>query len=72
MITRVADRAAMRLTVERAEHCELPPAPMSSAPAADPVALGRGLAVLRIFVGLIAFSDGLAKLFSFRELDIGP
>jgi len=45
---------------------------VASAPAADPAALGRGLAVLRIFVGLIAFSNGLAKLFSFRELDIGP
>ncbi len=35
-------------------------------------ALGRGLAALRIFVGLIAFSNGLAKLFSFREIEIGP
>ena len=34
--------------------------------------LGRGLAALRIFVGLIAFSNGLAKLFSFREIEIGP
>ncbi len=40
--------------------------------AADPRALARGLAVLRIFVGLIAFSNGLAKLFSFREIDVGP
>ncbi len=54
------------------EGARTPPAPISSALAADPVALGRGLAVLRIFVGLIAFSNGLAKLFSFRELDFGP
>lgn len=32
----------------------------------------RGLAVLRIFVGVIAFSNGLAKLLSFREISIGP
>lgn len=29
----------------------------------DSALLGRGLAALRIFVGLIAFSNGLAKLF---------
>jgi uncharacterized membrane protein YphA (DoxX/SURF4 family) len=44
----------------------------STAPAADPRTLARGLAALRIFVGLIAFSNGLAKLLSFREIDIGP
>ena len=47
----------------------------SSAPAqtaADPRLFARGLAALRIFVGVIAFSNGLAKLFSFREIDIGP
>lgn len=38
----------------------------------DPVRLGQGLAALRIFVGVIALTNGLAKLFSFRELDIGP
>jgi len=42
----------------------------SSAPQA--LALGRGLAALRIFIGVIAFSNGLAKLFSFRTIDIGP
>ena len=41
-------------------------------PAADPRVLARGLAALRIFVGLIAFSNGLAKLLSFREIDVGP
>ena len=40
--------------------------------ALDAGALGRGLAVLRIFVGVIALTNGLAKLFSFREIDVGP
>lgn len=35
-------------------------------------ALGRGLAVLRIFVGVIALANGLAKLTGFREITIGP
>ncbi len=34
--------------------------------------LGKGLAALRIFVGLIFFANGLAKLFAFRNLEIGP
>ena len=34
--------------------------------------LGRGLAAVRIFFGLILFSNGLAKLFEFREISIGP
>jgi len=45
---------------------------MGSETAADPRLLARGLAALRIFVGVIAFSNGLAKLLSFREIDIGP
>jgi uncharacterized membrane protein YphA (DoxX/SURF4 family) len=32
----------------------------------------RGIAALRIFFGLILFSNGLAKLFSFRTVEIGP
>jgi len=32
----------------------------------------RGLAALRIFFGLILFSNGLAKLFEFRSVDVGP
>lgn len=40
-------------------------------PAADPRALARGLAVLRIFFGLILFSNGLAKLFGFTDVFIG-
>ena len=38
----------------------------------DSALLGRGLAALRIFVGVIALSNGLAKLFSFRAIEIGP
>jgi uncharacterized membrane protein YphA (DoxX/SURF4 family) len=38
----------------------------------DPALLARGLAALRIFVGLILFSNGLAKLFEFRDIDVGP
>jgi uncharacterized membrane protein YphA (DoxX/SURF4 family) len=38
----------------------------------DPRALGRGLAAFRIFFGLILLSNGLAKLFSFRTVEIGP
>jgi uncharacterized membrane protein YphA (DoxX/SURF4 family) len=41
-------------------------------PGADPRLLARGLAALRIFVGVIAFTNGLAKLLSFREVEIGP
>ncbi len=44
----------------------------ASGTSADPRLLARGLAALRIFVGLIAFSNGLAKLFSFRTIEIGP
>jgi len=52
-----------------------PSTPGSRAPTEqvlDALSLGRGLAVLRVFVGLIAFSNGLAKLFSFRAIEIGP
>jgi uncharacterized membrane protein YphA (DoxX/SURF4 family) len=34
--------------------------------------LGKGLAALRIFMGLILFANGLAKLLSFRTIEIGP
>jgi uncharacterized membrane protein YphA (DoxX/SURF4 family) len=44
-----------------------------AAPApADPRLLARGLAALRIFFGLILFTNGLAKLFEFRTIDVGP
>jgi uncharacterized membrane protein YphA (DoxX/SURF4 family) len=32
----------------------------------------RGLAAFRVFFGLILLSNGLAKLLSFRTIDIGP
>ncbi len=34
--------------------------------------LAKGLAALRIFFGLILFSNGLAKLLSFSTIEIGP
>ena len=34
--------------------------------------LAQGLAGLRIFFGLILFANGLAKLLSFRTIEIGP
>jgi hypothetical protein len=36
------------------------------------VPLARALAALRVFVGVIAFSNGLAKLLSFRAIEVGP
>jgi len=44
----------------------------STADLPDARLLGRGLAGLRIFVGLIFFANGLAKLFAFRNIEIGP
>jgi len=38
----------------------------------DTGALASALAAFRIFFGLILFSNGLAKLFSFTEIFIGP
>ncbi len=40
--------------------------------ALDARSLGRGLAALRIFFGLILSSNGLAKLLGFREISVGP
>jgi len=34
--------------------------------------LGKGLAVLRIFIGLILLSNGLAKLFGLSKITVGP
>jgi len=34
--------------------------------------LGKGLAVLRIFMGIILLSNGLAKLFGFSQIKVGP
>ena len=39
---------------------------------ADAQLLGRGLAALRIFFGLILLSNGLAKLLDFRNISLGP
>jgi len=48
-------------------------APTPQEPAAlDAPLLARGLAALRIFFGVILFTNGLAKLFEFREISIGP
>ena len=44
----------------------------SEAPPADPRLLGKGLAALRVFVGAIFFANGLAKLFGFRAVRLGP
>jgi uncharacterized membrane protein YphA (DoxX/SURF4 family) len=41
-------------------------------PPLDARALARALAAIRIFFGLILFSNGLAKLLSFTEVSIGP
>ena len=52
---------------------------MSTAPAtqsppvdADAALFGRGLAILRIFFGVILFTNGLAKVFGFSSIKIGP
>jgi uncharacterized membrane protein YphA (DoxX/SURF4 family) len=34
--------------------------------------LGKGLAVLRIFMGIVLFANGVAKLFEFRRVEVGP
>jgi uncharacterized membrane protein YphA (DoxX/SURF4 family) len=34
--------------------------------------LGKGLAVLRIFMGIVLFANGVAKLFEFRRIEVGP
>jgi uncharacterized membrane protein YphA (DoxX/SURF4 family) len=35
-------------------------------------AVGRGLAAFRIYAGLVLFANGVAKLFEFRNIDLGP
>jgi len=60
------------LSSHRESASNAPPPRASLGPALDAGALARGLAVLRIFVGVIAFTNGLAKLLSFREIEIGP
>ena len=57
---------------QKHEHASGRSAPDSAADVVDARALGRGLAALRIFVGFIFFANGLAKLFSLRNIDVGP
>jgi uncharacterized membrane protein YphA (DoxX/SURF4 family) len=45
--------------------------PAEQQPLASPAVLGRGLAVLRIFVGIIFFANGLAKVTGERNITIG-
>ena len=47
----------------------LPPSTVE--PLVSPVVLGRGLAVLRIFVGIIFLANGLAKLTGERNIALG-
>jgi uncharacterized membrane protein YphA (DoxX/SURF4 family) len=44
----------------------------AAAAPANALDLARALAAIRIFFGLILFTNGLAKLFSFREVFVGP
>jgi uncharacterized membrane protein YphA (DoxX/SURF4 family) len=44
-----------------------------SAPIIDPILFGRGMAVIRIFFGVILFANGLAKLDAdLGRIDVGP
>jgi hypothetical protein len=36
------------------------------------IGFARGIAAFRIFFGLILFTNGLAKLFEFRTIELGP
>lgn len=44
----------------------------ADAPLVDPLRLGQGLAVLRIFFGVILLANGLAKLVPFVDVSVGP
>jgi uncharacterized membrane protein YphA (DoxX/SURF4 family) len=46
---------------------------LTGSPAIDPLLFARGMAVIRIFFGIILFANGLAKLEpSLGRIDIGP
>jgi uncharacterized membrane protein YphA (DoxX/SURF4 family) len=45
---------------------------LAPGPLVDPTLFARGMAVLRIFFGVILFSNGLAKLIGFTSFSIGP
>jgi len=47
------------------------PAP-DAAPRLDPVLFGRGMAVVRVFFGLIMFANGVAKVTGDTQIEIGP
>lgn len=53
----------MDQTVGRAEA--------QSTPVLDAIAIGRGLAAVRIFFGVILLANGIAKLFEFRRVAAG-
>ncbi len=44
----------------------------SAASRIDPILFGRGMAVLRIFFGLIMFANGVAKVTGETQVEIGP
>lgn len=44
----------------------------ATAGATGPGLAARGLAAFRIYFGLVLFANGLAKLFEFRDIEIGP
>lgn len=48
-----------------------PPTEARSAPLLDPILIGRGLAAIRMFFGLILFANGIAKVFEFRRVAVG-
>lgn len=56
----------------RAEGAPGPAAGVPSQSGIDPSLFGRGLAALRVFFGVILFSNGVAKLFEFSAFTIGP
>lgn len=56
----------------RAEAAPASVAGATSQSGVDPSLLGRALAALRIFFGVILFSNGVAKLFEFSAFTIGP
>jgi uncharacterized membrane protein YphA (DoxX/SURF4 family) len=50
-----------------------PAVPGPAEPAAtDPRLLAQGLAALRVFFGVILVANGMAKLFAFTDVSIGP
>lgn len=52
-------------------HLTSPTSESSSQPPVSPTALGRGLAALRIFMGVVFFANGIAKLTGVRNIELG-